>query len=157
MSVFDLANDVNELMSLNSGISKNQYKQVAPNRPVNNASFSDGSIEYRFKTSGTQYWMPSRSYIRMRVKMTKADGTALNTADDVAPVYGFASSLFQNAEFQLGGKTISRVSDFLPQIDALQTRMSNSKSWVNSVGASTNFWSTRIHSSISSFIGAGVF
>ena len=141
MSIFDLDTDVLQVVGRTEGVSKNTYQQVPPNRPVNNASFSDGSIEYRFKTNSTKYWIPSRSYLRMRVKMSKADGTALLTSDDVAPVYGFASSLFQNAEFQMSGKTVSRVSDFMPQIDALQTRMNNSKSWVDSVGASTNFWS----------------
>lgn len=156
MSIFDLDTDVLQVVGRTEAISKNNYQQVAPNRPVNKDSFSDGSIEYRFKTNGTRYWIPSRSYIRMRVKVTKPNGDVLNDVDDVAPVYGFASSLFQNAEFQMSGKTISRVGDFMPQIDALQTRMNNSKSWMESVGASTNFWSADFKHRQSDITGDGV-
>ena len=90
------------------------------------------------------------------MKVSKANGDVLNDVDDIAPVYGFASSLFQNAEFQMSGKTISRVGDFMPQVDALQTRMNNSKSWLESVGASTNFWSADFKHRQSDITGDGV-
>ena len=52
MSIFDLDTDVLQVVGRTEAISKNNYQQVAPNRPVNKDSFSDGSIEYRFKTNG---------------------------------------------------------------------------------------------------------
>ena len=52
---------------------------------------------------------------------------------------GLCASLFQSSEFRIADKTVSRVSDYLPQIDALETRLSKSSSWLKSVGATTNF------------------
>ena len=47
MSIFDLDTDVLQVVGRTEAISKNNYQQVAPNRPVSKDSFSDGSIEYR--------------------------------------------------------------------------------------------------------------
>ena len=55
---------------------------------------------------------------------------------------GLCGNLFQSLEFRINDKTISRVSDFVPQIDALENRMSKSKSWMDSIGATVNFWNS---------------
>jgi hypothetical protein len=50
------------------------------------------------------------------------------------------SSLFQSGEMRINDKVISRVADFMPQVDALETRLTKSKSWIDSVGQATNWW-----------------
>jgi hypothetical protein len=140
MSIFDLKTDVSQLASANQQMSKMAYEQHAPTRDVTNNNFSNGAIHVRFQCSGQKWWVPSRSYIRTRLAITKANGTQLDAADRVAPNMGLMSNLFQSAEFRVASKTLSRVSDYMPQIDALETRLNKSKSWVDSVGASTNWW-----------------
>ena len=139
-SIFELKKDVSELSSANEGISKMEYEQHPPTRDVVNNSFPNGAIHFRFQTSGQKWWIPSKSYLRMRVQLTKGDGTAVDVAFGSAPNMGFMSNLFQSAEFRINDKVVSRISDFMPQVDALETRLTKSKSWLDSVGESSNWW-----------------
>lgn len=140
-SIFDLKHSVEELSSANQGISRMDYTQYPPTRSVVNDAFHNGSINFRWQTSGNKWWCPSRSYIRMRLRITKGDGvTQLDKSDDIAPNMGLCSALFQNAEFRMNGKTVSRISDYMPQIDALDNRINKSRSWLKSVGDVANFW-----------------
>jgi hypothetical protein len=140
MSIFDLKTSVEELSSANQGTSRMGYDQLPPTRDITGTNFPNGAIHFRFQTSGQKWWVPSRSYLRVRASLTKANGDPLVVADGIAPNMGLCSSLFQSAEFQINNKTISRISDFMPQIDALETRLSKSSSWLKSVGKSVNFW-----------------
>ena len=139
-SIFSLKTDVSELSSANSGMSRMEYDQHPPTRDVTDTNFANGNIHIRFQTSGTKWWIPSKSYLRMRVELTKGNGDPLDTEFGAAPNMGLMSNLFQSGEFKINDKVISRVPDFMPQIDALETRLTKSKSWVDSIGASTNWW-----------------
>lgn len=144
-SIFDLKTNPSELSSANEGTSRMMYEQHPPTRDVVGNNFPNGAIHIRFQTSGQKWWVPSRSYIRMRAKLTKPDGTTtLVLSDDVAPNMGLMSNLFQSAEFRIADKTVARVSDYMPQIDALETRLCKSKSWIDSVGESTNWWQDEV-------------
>ena len=141
-SIFELKTNVQELSSANEGTSRMEYNQHPPTRDVVGNNFANGAIHFRFQTSGQRWWIPSRSYLRMRCQLTKGDGTtALVDADRVAPNMGLMSSLFQSGEFRINDKVVSRVPDFMSQVDSLETRLTKSKSWIDSVGEATNFWS----------------
>ena len=140
-SIFDLKTSVDELSSMNEGTSRMEYDQHPPTRDVTGDNFANGSIHFRWSVSGQKWWIPSRSYIRTRFELTKGDGTTqLVTADEIAPNMGLMSNLFQSAEFRINDKVVSRVADFMPQVDALETRLCKSKSWLDSVGEATNWW-----------------
>jgi hypothetical protein len=141
-SVFDLPKSVEELGSLNDDMTRVGYQQVSATRDVTKTSFPNGTQHYKFTTGSTQWWIPARSYFRMRlsIKNGVGAGAALTVGDGIAPNMGICANLFQSAEIRLQGKTISRIGDFLPQIDALETRLSKSKSYLDSTGASLNLW-----------------
>tara|TARA_R110000796_G_scaffold39257_3_gene98056 strand:- start:721 stop:2409 length:1689 start_codon:yes stop_codon:yes gene_type:complete len=139
-SIFDLKTNVSELSSANEGTSRMEYDQHPPTRDVVGNNFANGAIHFRFQTSGNKWWIPSRSYTRMRFRLTDGAGTPLTTASGVAPNMGLMSSLFQSGEFRINDKVVSRVADFMPQVDALETRLTKSKSWIDSVGSATNWW-----------------
>jgi len=140
-SIFDLKTSTDQLESSNYGVSKDLYEQIAPTRDVTLANFANGSINFKWQTGGTKWWIPSRTYLRFRVSLTKANGIITNNiVDDIAPIMNQCSALFQSAEFRLNQKTISRVADYLPQIDTLNTRLNKSNAWIDSVGNSTNWW-----------------
>ena len=139
-SIFDLKTSTSELSSANQGTSRIDYEQHPPTRAVEGANFPNGAIHHRWQTAGQKWWIPSRSYLRMRCRLTKTGGAPLDLADNVAPNYGLMSNLFQSAEFRINDKTVSRVSDFMPQVDAIETRLSKSRSWQKSIGSATNFW-----------------
>jgi hypothetical protein len=140
-SIFNLKTSTSELESSNYGVTKDLYEQQAPTRDVTGSNFPNGSINFRWQTGATKWWVPFRTYLRFRVSLTRANLTPLDaTEDDIAPIMNQCAALFQSAEFRLNDKTISRVSDYLPQIDTLNTRLNKSKAWIDSVGASTNWW-----------------
>lgn len=140
MSMFDLKTSVGELSSANEGMARMEFQQLPPTRDITNNNFPNGAIHFRWQTSGLKRWQPSKSYIRMRCQLGKADGTQLDLADGIAPNMGLCASLFQSMEFRINDKTISRISDFVPQVDALETRLTKSRAWLESIGASVNFW-----------------
>ena len=141
MSIYDLKTDTNELSNANQGTSRSVYEQVAPTRDITTTNFPNGAIHFRWQTSGQKWWMPSKSYIRFRFKLTKANGTSpLLLSDNIAPTMGLCASLFQSLEFRINDKVVSRIVDFVPQVDALETRLSKSASWLRGIGSSTNFW-----------------
>jgi hypothetical protein len=140
MSVYDLKTSVSELASSNGGVARMEYQQLPPTRDITNNNFPNGAIHFRWQMSGLKRWQPSKSYMRVRCQLGKADGTQLDLSDGIAPNMGLCASLFQSMEFRINDKTVSRVSDFVPQIDALETRLTKSKAWLDSIGASLNFW-----------------
>ena len=140
-SIFDL-NQVG-IQSLNNGMNRMNYEQHTPTRDVTEDNFTKGQIHINWEVSGQKYWMPSKSYLRFRCSLTDAKGNQLTESDDIAPNYGLCSNLFQNGEFRINDKVVSRIGSFMPQIDALDTRLSKSKSWFESIGSSTNFWENK--------------
>jgi hypothetical protein len=139
-SIFDLKTNVSELSSANQGTSRMSYDQTPPTRDITLNNFPNGAIHFRWQTSGAKWWVPQRSYLRFRCSLSKANGTALTLADNIAPNMNLAAGLFQSMEFRINDKTVSRVSDFVPQVDSLDKRMKKSKAWMDSIGVSTNFW-----------------
>ena len=150
-SIFDLKNDLSEIKSSNQGIRDYHYEQVAPLRGIGGASFPGSEIEYRWTIPRGSWWVPARSYLRLRCFLSKAAATAntkglqLTVSDGIAPAMGLAASLFQSARMQINDVDVSRTSNqFFSQLDSLETRMSKSRAWLNGVGASINFWESSL-------------
>ena len=139
-SIFDLKTNVSELSSANEGTSRMEYDQHPPTRDVTTTNFPNGAIHFRFQTSGQKWWMPSKSYIRMRAKLTDGAGVPLTTAQNIGPNMSLMANLFQSAEMRINDKVVSRIADFMPQVDALEQRLTKSSSWLDSVGEATNWW-----------------
>lgn len=142
-SIFTLNTDASLLSGANEQTSRMIYEQHPPTRDVTKSNFSNGAIHFRWNVSGQKWWVPSRSYIRLRLKLSKANAPnfdPLTLSDNIAPNMGLCANLFQNGEYRMAGKTVSRISDYMPQVDALETRLSKSKSHLDSLGQSSNWW-----------------
>lgn len=138
-SIFNLKTSVNELSSANQGTSRLTYDQIAPTRDVTSGNFPNGAIYIRWQVSGEKWWIPARSYLRMRCSLTKGDGTQFRVSDDIAPSMNLMANLFQNAELRINDKTVSRIPNYVSQIEALEQRLSKSSAQMNGLFASTNF------------------
>ena len=140
MSIYDLPQDLGSLASLNQGTSRLQWNEVPATRNVTNESFSQGPIDYRFEMSGNRWWIPSKTYMRIRCSYKKNNGDNLLKRDDIAPNMGLASNLFSSCQFTINNKVVSRVGEYMPQIDALMNRTSKSDSWLDVAGEELNLW-----------------
>ena len=142
MSIFDLKTSSSELSSINNGISHMSYTQVAPTRDVTGDNFANGQISIKFSTTGQKWWLPSRTYLRFRIKIAKADLTALTDAEDAFFNMNLCANLFQSCEFRIQDKTVSRCTDFVAQVDTLNQRLNKSNSYFDTVGRSVGNWIT---------------
>jgi len=145
MSLFSLPQSAAELVSANQGTARAAYRQVTCTRDVTGSNFTNGPQQFRFETGGTTWWVPDRSYISMRItiSMVRAIGgppLPILNFQDIGPAMGVCGNFFKTVEAQLNGKLLQRVSERLPQIDALKTRMSKSWAFMKTLGKSTNFW-----------------
>jgi len=111
-----------------------QYRQVCPTRNVTGSEFDKGIIDVNFSIGGKTVWVPSRSYFRIGMELTKADGTPVTKADDVAFANMAPGNLFDNVYFLAGGQTVSSIVNYAPQAHACSYRLSKSGAWLNSVG-----------------------
>jgi len=142
--MFNLKTDVGELSSINEGTNRMQYDQHPPTRDVTSDNFANGAIHFRWETSGQKWWIPNRTYFRTRFELTKGDGTTqLANADGIAPNMDLMPTLFQSGEAKINNKIVSRVPDFMAQVDALENRLTKSSSWFDTVGEANNWWETR--------------
>lgn len=145
MSLFALPRNAAELVSANQGTANAQYRQITSTRNVQKDAFADGVIQFRFETGGNTWFVPDKSYFRIRYTITQVRVAAQNALPalsngDIAPAMGLASQLFKSVEVRLEGQTVERIGERLPQIDALKTRMTKSKAWMETVGKDTNHW-----------------
>ena len=144
-SIFDLPKSAAELASANQGTANARYVQITPLRDISGTNFPKGVIQWRWETGGLSWFVPSLSHLRGRFKITAChtDGTPLTSppvALNIAPAMGFMSTLFKYFDIRVGGRTVHKIQERLPQIDALNTRMKRSKAWLDSIGKDTNFW-----------------
>lgn len=143
-SIFDIPQSASELVSANQGTANAQYHQIPALRDLTNNKFSNGQIQFRFETSGTTWMVPKRSYFRIRCTLTQVRanaGLALPplASSDIAPSMGLAANLFKTVEIKLSGKSLQRITERLPQIDALNMRMKKPEAFLNGVARVSNF------------------
>ena len=143
--IFQLPRKPEQLKNANEGFANAHYRQISATKDVTGNQFSQGVQQFRFDTSGNTWFLPSMSYFRLRCSLQHVredQGPALPPLSnaDLAPNMGLAANLFKSVEVRLNGHTVERISERVPQIDALKTRMSNTRGWLDTVGKTTNFW-----------------
>jgi hypothetical protein len=142
MSSMNLASSVAELPSINMGLSTSKYVQVAPSRDCTSSNFPNGAQFFNFSVSSNTWFCPQKSFLRLRVKYTAADGTTqLSTVDSISPNPMMCANLYQSCEFRIGSQTVSRIGQNLAQVQAFKYRMSKSKGWLDTLGEQSDFTS----------------
>jgi hypothetical protein len=117
-----------------NGLMELSYKQVTSNRPLGNGQFPDGVIDYNFNIGGKTGWIPSLSYFRVALKLKGAGGAAPVLKDQVAMAESVCGNLFSNVYFRAGGQDVSSIVNFVPQAQAVKTRLTKSGAWLNTIG-----------------------
>ena len=120
-----------------------EYKKILPD-PTWNPNAPAGRHTFRWQNQAGEWWVPSQSYLRIRLAFMVCNGAnsfrPMTPADGVAPVMNLPAHLFSRMEYYMDGHKLSDLQDHVPQIDTMKNRLSKSKAWFNSVGARSCFW-----------------
>lgn len=82
-----------------------------------------GPVEFNISGSGEEYVDLSSSYLYVKVKITKADGTTLPENEQVAPINLFLHALFSQIDVSLNERIISSASNTYPYRAYIETLM----------------------------------
>jgi hypothetical protein len=90
---------------------------------------------FDFSIGGKTVFIPSKSYFRVGLKLTQADGTTQPVlADDVAFANGACGNLFDNVYFYAGGQNVSSITNYCGQAHSAGYRLRKSGAWLNTIG-----------------------
>lgn len=119
-------------------VSKWTYQRIESSSGFNSANPAGTSHLFRIQPSGTRWWVPSRSYFRIRFALKNPDASA--EIDTVVPAMGFFSNFVHTIEARIGGTVVSQINTMLPQIDAVHNRTTRSGTWLAYAGDVANNW-----------------
>jgi len=123
------------------------YRMVDLSTGLVPSNFTQNTHTFRFTVDGNTYWVPQRSYIRIRAKFRKnikATPTVfvpITRGDGVAPAFGFCATLFQSIAHDMSGTTVSQLTSYVPQIDTLRHRLMKGQTWRDTMGPYINAYS----------------
>ena len=128
MSLFDLKTDASQLKSANMGAAQVTYRQVSATKPTQGAEFASGQQTFQWELSGTEHWIPSKTYFRLRYRLRKQGADrGLDYDDHIAPEQGMCGHMIQSVKFRMGGKDVCSIDDHIPEIESLRKRTMKSK------------------------------
>lgn len=110
-----------------------QHRQVTAQRDVTGDAFPRGVIDYNFSIGGSHGWIPSKSYFRIGLKLTKPDGTP-PTDEEIAFADNPCANLFTNVYARAGGQDISSIVNYSAQADQVAKRIQKTGAWLDNLG-----------------------
>jgi hypothetical protein len=125
------------------GVSGQFYAKVEPNQPIRQDNgFGSQRIQFQLNPAANQWFLPSRSYFRVRVNLqvrngdntgyvgigSAVGGGANQAAYALYPAFGMGGKLFSQSAFQVGSTTVCSIASNLPQVDAMHKRTTMSRS-----------------------------
>jgi hypothetical protein len=110
------------------------WRQSTAKRSVSGTSFTQGVIDFDFSVGSNTVFIPSKSYFRIKVKLTGVAGAPPIASDDISFSNFCPGNLFDNAFFYAGGQNVSSCINYSPQAHALAYRLKKSGAWMNSIG-----------------------
>ena len=117
------------------------YNQIQALRDVTQLNFPAGQIRYQWNMGNIQQWNPNQSFFKIRVRLTKPDGTALDNFDGIGYNMFLGDSLFQAVQVKINEKTVNKQDDYIHQIAAIKSRMTEPDQWLETIGNDFNFTS----------------
>jgi len=144
-TVFDIPRKLAHLAPSNDGSVKPRYQEVSATTDVTGDQFAHGIQSFKFETGGNTWFLPSKTYFRIRCRMSQVreDGglpLPILSSGDIAPNMGLAANLYKSIELQLNDTVLERIGECLPQIDAFKKRTRQAGDWLNTVGNTINCW-----------------
>lgn len=136
-TIFEL-NESGILPSINKGMTELRYQQVESQTSLgsNGTAIGGSRFDFRFQLGSDEYWVPSKSYLRMRIKIGGAADAHLTAVDGIAPAMDQAANMFASGQLKLGSVELSQIQADMGPISILNTRMSREKGFLDGAGSS---------------------
>lgn len=117
-----------------------ESEKIIEHRPI--AKIERGqSIDITVNRSGAFYYDLSRSYMKFKFKLTKANGATLTDTDKAAPINNPAFSLFQSIQFSIETEDFGRqIGTLLPFKSNLDHILFRSTEYLNSTAQSSMYF-----------------
>ncbi len=133
------------------------YKQITSERDLSNTNFANGVIKYKYHMNANQQINLDKSFIRLRVKLSKGDGaTQLDFADGVAPNYLMAYNLFKQMYHEINGIQVGECRSYCSQVGALRHRILYPQSYKDKFLATSNYAKIDIDDRINDVVSLGL-
>ena len=138
--IFAIPSEKSQLKSSNFGVEQVDFLKLNATRSVEGTSFPLGLINFDWSTQPTQYWIPSQSFLRVRLQIKKTNGKEILLNDDCALAQNAVSTMFKSSEFLINGKSVCRNAENHAQVSTLERRLYTSKSKLDSYINSLENW-----------------
>jgi len=100
------------------------YVEVSPERDVIDDAFSKGKINFKWNLSSMFRWNPYRSFFKMKILLSKANGNSLEIKDEIAPNMFIGHNFWSQMNIKCNSVKVSEIPDKVSQVSALRERYS---------------------------------
>ena len=136
-ALFDYKTDVEQLSSVNGGISQAKNMKISTTTDKLKAQFYSGDSVFKFSIGPADAWLPSQSYIRYVVRVTQADGTTALVGNNFNFAFKGAAGLYNDAFASINGVQICKIQNNLLHTEALYERLNFNKTQKNELELSS--------------------
>lgn len=143
-NIFDLIENPKDLPSSNENMAEMYYREILPLRNIKDAAndvalnvqLAGNNVSFRWNFDNRTWWLPSRSYFRIKYKLTYPGNpdepiNELSYVDGIAPNMNMGACFWNNITFKMNDIQVSKISQFIPQIETMQKRIYNSRDTLN--------------------------
>jgi hypothetical protein len=140
MALFHLNEDPKMLKAYAVKMSALQTQQRGPATAINAGSFSLGKISFPFTVSGSRWWIPAKSTMRMRFNLQvfhtvpNAQYEAPLSTDNLAFAMNPIAGMMQSCQFKIRGVSTSFIPNYVQQVSTYQQRCMKSEKWLEGTG-----------------------
>ena len=112
------------------------WREVNSRTDAKGDKFSQGVKDFKWSIGQGYGFIPNQSYFRITLKLTNRNGPPI-AADGLAFADNVCGNLFNNIYFNMGGQTVSQITNGVPQIDILKSRLTKNPLYNSSLGVAT--------------------
>lgn len=115
-----------------------QWREITSRNPVRDEEFTTGLKDFKFSVGQGYGFIPNLSYFRVELELTYG-GAAPTRANAIAFAESPIGNMFNNIYFNMGGQTVSSLTQNLGQCEILKNRLTKSKAYNETVGKIQGF------------------
>lgn len=114
------------------------YQEIQPERGIQ-GNFASGQINFKFEMDDKSKWNPSKSYLKIKMKISKGDDSPLDVNFGLAPNMFVCDNIFQQLDMKINGVIVSQWNDYIAQCSSLKHRLKSDLNERESILSDVNY------------------